>query len=205
MINKISISSEGYINCKSNFYTCVDVLQSYRKFEFVSGVNKLVGEIDSGIFGISYLLSMYNIDVNERDFFTPPMVTVDDNCIKLSSFAPKCCYLDSSYPLFSSKMSVAKLVDKGLKKSGISHTANEICEMFHMESFRFNKSINGTGNERYKAMAAIGYAYGKEVFCFPWLSRLRFEAFHNHMPQLLNTLSELNKIVILPLGEDCLG
>lgn len=205
MIKRISISTEGHIECKSNFYTCVDVLQSYMKFEFVPGVNRIVGEIDSGGFGISYLLSMYNIDIKGTDFLASPMITVDGNCIKLSDFAPACCYLDRKYPLFSSEKTVRKLVEKGLKKSKIGKTADEICELFHMEDFRFDKPISSTGNERYKAMSAIGYAYGKEVFCFPWLSRLRFEAFHNHMPQLLNTLSELNKIVILPLGEDCLG
>ncbi len=203
MIKKILISTEGYVECKSNFYTCVDILQSYMEFEFVPGVNKIVGEIDSGGFGISYLMSMYSIDIKENDFLTSPMVTVDGNCMKLSEFSPICCYLDRRYPLFSSKKTVRKLVEKGLKKSRISKTADEICEMFHMEAFRFDKPISSTGNERYKAMSAIGYAYGKEVFCFPWLSRLRFESFHNHMPQLFHTLSKLNKIVILPIGKDC--
>lgn len=201
MINKISFSNGAYIHCKSNFYSCVDVLQSYMKFEFSKGVNKLVGEIDSGIFAISYLLSMYRIDVPKSVFDSIPMITVDDSCMELEKFTPVCCYLDQSYPLFSSSKTVRNQVSKGLKKSGLNYTPDEICDMFKMEKFRFDRPIVATGNEKYKAMAAIGFSHGKEVFCFPWLSRMRYEAFHNHMPHLLDTLEGLGKIVILPVGE----
>ena len=200
MIEKISFSNDANIICKSEFYTCEDILQSYMNFEFSKGINKLVGEIDSGIFAISYSLSMYDIAVSKKDFFTPPMITVNEDCIELSKFAPKCCYLDRAYPLFSSRATVRKLVRSGLKRSGINQSADEICDMFNIERFRFDKPIKCTGNEKFKAMAAVGYAYAKDVFCFPWLSRMRFEAFHNHMPMLLNTLEQLGKIVILPIG-----
>jgi len=50
-------------------------------------------------------------------------------------------------------------------------------------------------------MAAIGYAIGKDIFCFPWMSQNRFESFHSNIVGILPILESLNKIVILPIGK----
>ena len=200
MIKKICFSDEGCVHCKSNFYTCYDVLQSSMKFEFSTGINILEGEIDSGIFGISYLISMYN-DTCAKTFMAPPVALVDGVEMPLKELTNKACYLDHIHnPLFSKRISTRKLVEKGLKKSHLPYTANEICAIFRMEDFRFDRPVSATGNEKFKAMAAVGFAFGKEIFCFPWLSKMRFESFNNHLPQLFDVLEHLEKIVIMPRG-----
>lgn len=50
-------------------------------------------------------------------------------------------------------------------------------------------------------MAAVGYVYGKEIFCFPWLSQNRFDYYHGNITDLLNILEGLKKVVILPVGK----
>ena len=47
-INKIQIRADGYIHCKSCFYSAFDVLSSDSGYTFSQGTNMLVGEIDSG-------------------------------------------------------------------------------------------------------------------------------------------------------------
>ena len=56
------------------------------------------------------------------------------------------------------------------------------------------------GNEIFKAMAAIGFSYKKEIFCFPWLSNRRFESYHENLTTLLQILEKLGKTVIIPVG-----
>ena len=69
-----------------------------------------------------------------------------------------------------------------------------------MDSERFERPLAGAGNEIFKAMAAIGYANDKKVFCFPWLSKKRFESYHENLTDLLRTLDDLGQISIVPVG-----
>ena len=207
MIKQISFSGGGYINCKSVFYTSHDVLQHSMKFNFHTGINTLVGEIDTGIWGISYLLSMYNYDVNKKLFEISPKsslcATVDGVETPLENLTDKCCYLDHKYyPLFSKRRkTVRKLIEAGIKKTHPDKTFEEICELFLLTPERLDRAVYQVGNERFRAMAAIGYAHGKEVFCFPWHSRKMFDYYTNNILWLLDILEKLNVIVILPVGE----
>lgn len=193
------INNDGYVLCKSCFYTVNDIINEHQVFCFTPGVNKLIGEIDSGIFAVSYLMSMYNT-VNKELLFLPQELSVDGKIISLADFQKFSCYMDLSFPLFSSNKTVRRLVSNGLKETKSLLSANEICEMFHMERFRFDRPIKMVGNECFKAMAAIGFSYGKSVFCFPWMSKMRFDAFQGQLTDAIDILASMRKIVIVPMG-----
>ena len=202
MIKEIIVYNSGYINCKSNFYTSHDTLQERDVYQFNSGVNRLFGDIDSGIWGISYLLSMYNIDINSKALFNPHIALVDGKEVHLSELSKRCCYLDHKhYPLFSSKRkSVRKLIESGIKKSGTSLTCDEIANMFLLDNCRIERPIYCVGNERFRAMAAVGFAFGKEVFCFPWLSKKMIDYYGNNINLLLELLESIGVVAIVPSG-----
>ena len=200
-VEKIEIKSDGYIRCKSSFYSALDLLNSCDTYEFTIGINKLIGDIDSGNWGISYLLSMYKYD-NQNSLYSSISTVVNQQSIPIETLWEYTCYMDEIYPLFSSEQSINQLVTQGLESNKIANTVDEIQRMFQIDQERFQRPIQCIGNERYKAMAAVGYAHQKQVFCFPWFSKMRFDSFHNHMPCLFNVLKSLKKIVILPLGGD---
>lgn len=197
-IQNISVESDGYAFCNSVFYSAHDLLTN--NYTFSAGINKLHGDIDSGIWAISYLLSMYNFCSKKFTLLEQPKILINGSTVSLDKMAEISCYLDESFPLFSSKKTVRNLVIKGLRKSKLEYSPDEIRDMFKIMDFRFERPISKTGNEKFKAMAAIGFSYGKELFCFPWLSQMRYHAFHNHMPDLLDILANNDKTVILPLG-----
>lgn len=201
-IDSIKINNSGYIHCKSVFYSAHDVLNDSESFEFSVGVNTLEGDIDSGNWGVSYLLSMLKYDMSESNLFPPLTAVVNDEKISLDQLWEYTCYMDKMYPLFASKETVERLVLKGVEENNILSSAEDIRKLFHIDRQRFERPITGFGNEIFKAMAAIGYVNKKEVYCFPWLSKMRFDAFHGHMPDLLNILESLKKIVILPIGRE---
>ncbi len=202
-IESIEITNTGYINCRSCYYTTCDVFSGLLTYHFVSGLNIRTGDIDSEIWGISYLLSMYQYDRNKKNqkcLASPLTVTVNNHIVDLERFWPCSCYMDEIYPLFASKRTVEHQVLKGIKKNGFKETPEEIREMFHIDKNRFMRPLSGVGNEKFRCMAAIGYVNRKEVFCFPWLSRRRFDGFHKHMEDLFDILCSLEKILIVPLG-----
>ena len=176
---EIKIKTDGYVFCKSSFFSVHDVVQE-KEYRFSDGINKLVGEIDSGNFGISYLISMYD-KIDKALLFPPQNVTVDGKEISFSELSKISCYIDESYPLFSDKRlllrkkTVKQHIECGLKKSKLPYTAKEILDMFMVQEHHREVFISHTGTERYKVMPAIGFAYGKEIFCFPWFSKSRYQ------------------------------
>ena len=202
-IESIKVVNNGYINCKSSYYTTCDVLDGNVTYNFTNGLNTLVGDIDSGIWAISYLLSMYKYDNNKKLLFLPQTVTVNNNTIDLEQFWVYSCYLDKIYPLFASKRTtVYHQVLKGIKKNNLTETSDEIRDLFHIDKERFMRPLSSVGNEVFRCMSAIGYVNKKEVFCFPWFSRERFNSFHKHMDDLFDILCCLEKTIILPVGKE---
>ncbi|MBQ3084050.1 MAG: hypothetical protein IJC46_01180 [Clostridia bacterium] len=193
------ISDGGYVDCKSNFYSAADNLPEGER-AFFSGVNTLVGDIDSGVWAISYLLSMYTVRPKDFIIFEQPKVFVNGDAVSLEKITDYACYMDRSYPLFSGKKTVRALVNRGLKRNRKQHTADEIRELFQMTQERFERPLKGAGHEVFRAMAAIGYAHGKEIFCFPWLSHKRFECYHGNLTDLLKILEQLKLLAIVPKG-----
>ena len=202
-IKNIKIINDGYVDCKSCFYFAQTSINQYQNYEFFIGINKMLGDIDSPGWGVSYLISMYPYlsSKEKKLIYRPPNAIVNNEVISFMDLAKYTCYMDKIYPLFSTKKTVRKLVTKGLKKYHSKETAENIRDMFHIDPERFERPLRGVGNERFKAMAAIGFSHEKQVFCFPWLSKMRFEYYHGNMTDVLNVLESLGKIVILPVGK----
>ena len=200
-INSVKIKSGGYVDCYSRFYTCKGNIPEGKVYNFSVGANILNGEIDCGAWEISYLLSMY--PHRPRDFVltAPTEVSVNGTATSLEELLQHTCYIDRIYPLFGGRTPVRKLIERGIRHSGLDCTAEDIKEMFCLDDQRFERPVNAVGNEQYRAMAAVGYSFGKRVFCFPWFSRKRFEATHNNITWLFDNLAKINLVFILPLGE----
>lgn len=203
IITEIKINNDAYVHCKSSFYSAQDTLNDTLSYKFSQGINKLLGEIDSGNWAISYLIAMYPYmsSKEKKLLFLPANALVNNKMLSLKELSVYSCYLDKKYPLFSTKKTVRKLVSKGLKKHSRLETPENIRDMFHISSERFERPLSGVGNEIFRSMAAIGFCHEKQVFCFPWLSKKRFDYYHGNITDVLNILESLGKIIILPVGE----
>ncbi len=201
-IESLSFRARGYVDCKSGFYTAQDNLSSDVEYTFKTGINKLIGEIDSNVWAASYYLSMYKYRKKDFIIFENNGVFVNDSQLSLDELSEYTCYLnDKFYPLFSTGKSVRKLIMQGIKKNKLDCTPDDIKALFELDDQRFERPVKCVGNERFRAMAAIGYAYGKQVYCFPWLSKKRFDYYHGNMTWLLDILEKLEMIAIVPVGE----
>lgn len=199
-IEQIDLHASGYVACKSGFYTCHDVIQPYNTYNFVRGINTLEGEIDSGSWAASYILSMYK--EKSKDFILSDFnLSVNGKEADINELLNFSCYLSEEHPLFSSKKSVRKLVSDGLRKTKLSYTADQIKTMFELDDIRFEHPISNLSGEKFRAMAAIGYSYNKQLYCFPWLSNSRFESYNNNILWLLSKLEQLNLTAIVPVGK----
>ena len=200
-IESIKLKVSGFVRCRSAFYTAQDSLCSQTACEFHVGTNWLRGEIDSGIWAMSYLLSMYGNQSEDFILHRLENVLVNGTALMaLKDLMPYTCYMDGSYPLFSSKYTVEELVKEGLRCFRGSSSAEDVRRLFSLDEERFQRPLSKNGNEKYRAMAAIGYCHGKQIFCFPWMSAARFASLHANITEAINALAQLGKIVIVPLG-----
>ena len=143
---------------------------------------------------------MYKHRPQDFILFEQPKVTVNSQMISLNELSKFSCYMDELDPLFSSKHSVKKLITRGLSHSKSNCSYDDIKNLFCLDNERFEQPLKSVGNERFRAMAAIGYSYGKQIFCFPWLSHSRFEHYSGQLMWLFDLLKNLDKICILPIG-----
>lgn len=183
--------------CQSNTHVMVDTLV------LKDGINVLGGEIDSGGWGVSYMLSMSGYD--RKMLFTcwegENTIYLDGQGVTLSELARRSCYMDRCCPLFSRKRSVRSLVIKALKKSGVPYSVEEIRQAFNISDFRFERPLGGVGNEIFRCMAAIGVASGKDIFCFPWMSAQMLGYYQRQIFDPIEELARLGKTVILPRSD----
>ena len=200
MYKTIQIFNSGILYCKCRCYNCAQSIKSCEKYVFKTGTNHLIGDIDSGVWGISYFMSMFKYDVNKKAFEHPLVAIVDGQKMSMDAFSETCCYLDERYyPLFKSKfLSVEKLIKRGLEKNDVKKTYTEIRDLFELDKYRLTKPVYCVGNERFRAMAAIGYAHGKKVFCFPWMSDTMVDYYKNNLLITLKGLKELQAITVIP-------
>lgn len=186
----------GYATCKAinNTYS---TSFSQPEIVFKSGVNLIEGSVDSAAWAYSYVISMFSfakkeIVLDDTSFYA------DTYKISLSELNFRACYLDKCCKLFKKNVTVRKQVEKAIKNYKLNIDADEIRNLFGITEFRFEQPLNCVGNEKFKCMAAIGYVNQKEVFCFPWLSKKLVPYYSNNLSSLLQTLSALNVITILP-------
>lgn len=199
-MKSIKVRNNGFVYCKSGFYSSADGLWDFSSYNLSVGINRLIGEIDSGVWAISYLLSMYTSRPKDIILFYDPIAVVDGEDVSFKKLSEVSCYMDKLYPLFSTRKTVRSLVMQGIKANRLNYTPEQVRDMFYIDSQRFERPLTGVGNEVFKAMAAIGCCHNKEVFCFPWLSKKRYDYYGFNLTVVLDILESMDKIVVVPVG-----
>jgi len=95
-------------------------------------------------------------------------------------------------------LSTKESVEKALRISNLPYSTQEIKAMFNLSDGRFERNLNYVSGEIWTISVAIGFAQGKEIFCFPWLNERdisRLEGPH------ISILKKNNKIVLIPSSQ----
>ena len=198
MIDKITVKNlSGYILVKSCHYQAQDVC-NHERLDLAPGINTLPGEIDSGNWAASYALSMWKDRSKDFLLTQKPYFFINGKEENIKKILPLSCYMDRSHPLFKTQKTVADLVKIGCNKNHLNFTQEELRNHFEICSERFHRPLSGTGTSMFRCMAAIGVAWDKSLFCFPWLSKVLIDYYGKNLTVAIEQLSQLQKIVILP-------
>ena len=97
-----------------------------------------------------------------------------------------------------------KCIERALQISQLPYTSDEIRNIFYLSGSeeRFERDLQYVGIEIWRISMAIGFAYGKEIFCFPWLNERDLNYFEVMYKQnIIHFLKEQGKIVLVPSSQ----
>lgn len=95
--------------------------------------------------------------------------------------------------------SVREQIEYGIHQEvSFCNDVEEIKKKFGLSEERFNRNIKHTSGERWKSSMAIGYANGKNIYCFPWMNTRYIIHLEEHIRLCVKTLLEVDAIIIIP-------
>ena len=190
---------EGWFNCYDSvlgrFWTTCDEFN----YDFTPGVYALTGQFDDGGWAFAYALTnecaKKQLIDQEAEFYIRGQRTT------LQELSKHVQNLGFSHPKkWSDRMyrnTVHERIEKGIKKTGLSWTAEEVRQMFRIDPERFERNIRFVGFEAQKCNAAIGLVNGKKIFCFPYLTESGILI--SFVQNICEVLREQGCIVLMPV------
>lgn len=143
-------------------------------------------------------------------------IYIDDKKETISSIVENSWYVGhdiygSHKPLFDiygtrnpllRRKSIREQIIAGVKANHCDLNADIIQNMFELSEPRVGRSIKYMSGVRWKASIAIGYAYGKKIFCYPWMNSYDVKLFGEQITKSIKVLTDNNCTVIFPTTKE---
>ena len=173
----------------------LDCLQNHY-FEFHTGnLYGIIGEFGNGGAALSCGLT------GNTNFYEGK-IYVDDKEMPMEHIINKSWYvgldLNKSKSLFRRKKTIKQQIEYGARTSSQEFNIDTIQNIFRLSDERIDRNIECVSGERWKASAAIGYANGRKVFCYPRMNSNDIEHFKVQLSKTIEYLIQSRCIVIMP-------
>ncbi len=170
IVNQIEVNIKNalYYPKMKNYGEMIDSIKDFQ-YIFTKGKSYgIIGQCGEGGWGLSYNLA-------GREQFISGEIKMDGKLATLADLENISWYIGegiSSKGFLPKGKSIINQLEEAIKRnqSGTIHSATEIIELFNLSQDRLNLKLEELSWEKWKASIAIGYAYGKQIFCFPWMS-----------------------------------
>lgn len=175
-----------------------DCLHNY-SFEFqVGNLYGVVGEFGNGGAALSCGLT------GNTDFYEG-RIYIDDKEETISNIIKNSWYV--GYDLYGShnpfrRKTIKEQIEAGVRATHCELSAKTIQDIFYVSEERVGRNIKKISGERWKASIAIGYAYGKKIFCYPWMNSRDVEHLKEQMAKNIKILIDNKCVVVLPTTKE---
>lgn len=94
-------------------------------------------------------------------------------------------------------------IEQALHESGLPFSAEQVRSLFHLTTERFDRRMDWIGSEIWRASVAIGFAGGKDVFCWPWMYG-QFKVYLRVAQEtgILDLLRQHGKLALIPSADE---
>lgn len=186
----------GGFECNLENYGAMRDTISNFDYQFKSGTYVLQGECATGGWALSMLLA-------GKDKVQSGQIIMEDKKLNINDLQMRTCYVGEDAGLKKCcgllSMSVEEQILYGIKRR-LSYDENveSIKSKFGLSDQRFNRKIKYMSGERWKASMAIGYALGKEIYCFPWMNSKTIRKLERCLRICIPSLQLVDAIIIIP-------
>ena len=169
-------------------------------FEFhIGNLYGIIGEFGCG--GASLSCGMTgNIDYDEGKVY------IDDQESPLEHVIENSWYvgmdLDNRKRFIKKRQTVRQQIEYGVHNTEQGGDAKRIQDIFRISEERIDRNIKYVSGERWKASAAIGYANGRRIFCYPWMNSRDVELLKEQLSYVVDYLIHSDCIVIFPTTKE---
>ncbi len=174
-----------------------------RNFELKPGcLYGFIGELGNGGAALSCGLTG-NIDYYHGEIYIDNQKTSIEFLIDISWYIGNDLYSNKLGDIFHikprlSSRSIINQIENGIKKGKCNLDSRYIQDGFNLSSERIRRNIRYTSGERWKMSAAIGFANGKRLFCYPWLNSYDINHLSEQISATVNFLLSHDCIVLIP-------
>jgi len=186
--------SGGFECGLDNYGNMRDTLGHF-SYQFSSGIYLIEGECATGGWALSTILS-------GRDKSFEGKIMLNDVELTYDKLRQCSCYVgaDTGLKKFGLvPMTVKEQINCGINMGlSFSDDTEDIRQRFGLSSERFNRDFKHISGERWRASMAIGYAFGKKVYCFPWVNSRFLFSHDSNLKLCLRTLISVGAIIIIP-------
>ncbi|SEQ06249.1 hypothetical protein SAMN02910289_01155 [Lachnospiraceae bacterium RM5] len=183
-----------------------DCLQK-KDFEFSCGnLYGIIGEFGDGGAALSCGITG-NTNFYEGKIFFDNIEKKIKDVIEISWYIGNDLYQNSMKRKFNikpkiNKKTIKEQIEHGVQSQLTGDDCHSISQMFQISSERLNRNISFVSGERWKASAAIGYANGKKIFCYPWMNSKDIERYKEQLVHTVNILLDTKCIIIIPTTKE---
>ncbi|CAG7594672.1 hypothetical protein PAESOLCIP111_00005 [Paenibacillus solanacearum] len=199
----------------------IDSIQDFTAIFNEQTIYGIVGALGSGGWLLSHLLCGRSNEL----FINNPSITIDGLPVNNALLQSLSCYVGegvaeapyknlSRYPNYLSRRlnhikTVSEHLRQGIKSTDNNISIHELANMFdlsgldenNMKKGRINRPLEFQSGEVWRASLAIGMAYQKKLFCFPWLEPdYLLYTLSSHNCQYINLLKKNGASVIIPVS-----
>ena len=203
VFNDFSVGGE----CNLFHYGIPRELLQKHDFEFYAGnLYGIIGEFGDGGAALSCGITGNTKYYKGRIFIDEVECSID-HVIENSWYVGNDLFKYKSKGLFFNKPkfnknTIKEQIEYGIRCKKTNESFSTIQNMFNVSNDRIVRNINYVSGERWKASAAIGYANGRKIFCYPWMNTKDVEHLREQLSHTIKVLQENGCIVIMPTTKE---
>lgn len=162
----------------------------------------IIGEFGNGGAALSCGITG-NTNYYEGKIWVNDKETSIDYLIQNSWYVGNDLHSSNSKRIFSCKPRITKntigeQIEFGIRKVRSDLDFRTVQNIFNLSDERIDRNIEYVSGERWKASAAIGFANGKKIFCYPWFNSKDIDQLEGQLLNTVKSLLDFGCIVIMP-------
>lgn len=197
-INEVEVIIEEalYSPKMKNYGEMIDHLKDFHYIFHKGKSYGIIGQCGEGGWGLSYNLA-------GRESFITGEIRINGKEATLKDFQNIGWYVGEGWPVWNRlkrNKSIYGQLKEAVKCNPNGPSIDEIIATFHLSENRLDKKVEELSWEKWRASIAIGYAFGKRIFCFPWLSTgwVNDLILNSGIHICIETLKSVGAVTILP-------